>query len=364
MGSEKKIPAVRCLSLFAVALLTACSSSGNSASASTPITIRYLDDSAAGTEIGYTYIAPGRSAQNPMHLEDDTWNGTSRSGATPSKIGGYWSFVGFKGTYDDGTAVDLAKVTADCTVKASFVEKQYQWTFSYRNGGRNMNQDWTADFDGAALPAFPSATDANPEWYQDSTFSGFSFSKDTGKTVFKDASLLRYESGSADPLSTSVSAAGTLYYSLALADGYNRSYPCWLSNGSEWFSLGSLKEGLKVQLDAAYTKTLKKFQISFYPSQADYTAKTNVRTETLSFTYGSTLTIDTSDPLASKFSALAANEMTPSTITLTNSSAVTTWHGVYTGAEGLDAATDRYLNGGEILKDQSQLFENCAFYPA
>jgi hypothetical protein len=347
---------------LAVLLLSACSSSASSGSPSKPIAIRYVDDSASATEIGYSYIAVGKSAPLPTHYEDTTWDQTSRSGALPSKIGGYWAFKDFEGTYADGTAVDLTNVTADCTVKAVFVEKQYQWTFNYWNGGRNMAVDATLDFDGATLPSFPSAVDPNPSWYQISDFSGFSFNKDTAttKAVFKNSSLLHFESGEADP--STVSAAGTLYYSLALTD-YNRTYPLWFSNGASWISLGSLKDGLKVRLDAAYAKTLKSFTMAFYPTQADAKAGTNKRSESLSFVYGSTLSVDASDPANVKFSALAQGATKPVELTLSYSGTLTHWQGSYTGAEGVDAATDRYLNGGEILKDQSQLFENCAFYP-
>jgi hypothetical protein len=362
MSKEKRASIIRANSLLAVLLLSACSSASGSGSASKPIAIRYLDDSAEGAEIGYSYIAVGKSAPLPTNYEDTTWDGSSRSGALPSKIGGYWAFKDFEGTYADGTKVDLTDVKADCTVKAVFVEKQYQWTFNYWNSGRNMSVDATLDFDGATLPSFPSAVDPNPSWYQVSNFSGFSFNKDAGspKAVFNSSSLLHFESGEGDP--STVSAVGTLYYSLALTN-FNRTYPVWFSNGASWISLGSLKEGLKVRLDAAYAKTLKNFTISFYPSQADADAGSNKRSETLSFVYGSILTVDASDPANVKFSALAQGATTPMELTLTYTGSLAHWQGIYTGAEGVDAATDRYLNGGEILKDQSQLFENCAFYP-
>jgi hypothetical protein len=372
MGKQKRTSIIRYGSLLAVMLLTGCSTSTSSASPSKPVAIRYIDDSAAGTEIGYSYVASGKSALLPVNYEDTTWDWSSRSGDTTGFApGDYWAFKDFEGVYDDGTAVDLSKVTADCTVKATFIKKRYQWSFTYWNGGLHKAAlDTTLDFDGATFPTFPSdlkvTVDENPDWYQDSHFTGFSFEKDTAttKNVFKDSSLLRFESGDADPSSSSVSAAGTIYYSLALTN-QNRHYPCWLSTGSEWVSLGSLKAGLQVRLNSAYTKTLKNFTMSFYPSASDAKAGTNKRSESLSFVYGSTLTIDASDPANVKFSALAGGASVPQELTLTYTGTSVVWQGIFTGADGLDQATDRYYykNSGEVLKDQSQLFENCAFYP-
>jgi hypothetical protein len=362
MESQKKRFSIAQGSLLLLLALSSCSGSGTSGSASTPISIRYIDDSAAATLIGHSYIAKGKGAPLPIHYDDATWDWTSRSDALPQGKGGYWVFKNFAGTYSDGTAVDLTNVVADCTVKAVFVEKQYHWTFALYNGGKKQGSDQILAFDERTLPTLPSAlTDPNPLWYNTSTFAGFTFAKDGGNTVFASGSSFTFQSGNGDPSANA--AKGTFYSSLALTN-HNRTYPLWISTGSSWVSLGSLKEGLTIRLDAAYTQELKHFTMSFYPTNADYLAKSNLRSETLSFVYGSTLSIDTSNPLLSVFQVKAAGTGALTTLSLTNASSVTNWKGDYTGAEGLAASADAHLNSGEILKDGATLFENCVFYPA
>lgn len=350
------------LSLSFLLLSTACSTqqTSDASSNSSVFKVTYYDDAPTPVAIGYSYVTKGQSAPSPLRFYDggESYDKLSHSGQLPSAIGAYRSFTGYAGFYDKETKqnpVDLTSIQGDCEVQATFVEKTYSWSFAFYNASRVMaGKSQTIVFDGTkeCLPSFPKeaeTVDPAPLWYENSTFTGFSFNLDSAASLYKSESALSFANGVGAP--SSVAAAGTIYIDLTDNQG-NRAYPLSLSNGTDWVSLGSLSGGLSLKLSANYSHSRKAFTASFYPSAADYKAGTNVLSSTLAFTYLTKLSFATSGTTTTVTNSDGENVA----IELT---APKGWAGVYTGAAGLDP--DAYKNTAVNLDDN--LFENCAIYP-
>ncbi len=378
-GNKKKIVKATFIPLAAI-ILSGCGASTSSESTSVNgiYTVTYYDDNVTdeGTSspnrVGYSYVATGHGALYPTHLDEGATYKTSKSGRDPSGLGKYWSFSSFAGTYEDGTAVDLKNITGDCSVYAQFTEKSYSWTFNYYNSGR-LIKDASGDsisqtlvFDGTTLPDFPpnskvsSLTSSTTQWFETSSFTGFSFALDTAHTSLDGITI---QSGDAAP--SGDATKGVVYVSKEKTDK-NRTYPLYLGNGSDWVSLGNLKDGVSLRLNAEYDTEARPFTMTLYPTKADFTAKTNAYTTTYHPVYGDSLEVNVGT------NSITIKDLKPDTsirwqATINQADftgSPTTfgdWAMVYTGTDGLlDADVDPYI--GTDVDLSKPIFENCAFY--
>jgi uncharacterized lipoprotein NlpE involved in copper resistance len=352
-------------SLVCSSFLLGCSNEAASSSQSlktNAFVVTYYDDATTPKKLGTSIVLPHGKAPLPTSFEEGVnYDYTSHSGLDPliegSFLGAYWAFSSFAGTYSDGSAVDLNNVTASVDVKASFEAKKYTYSANYFNKSIALR-----DAEGNAVketlnygltPSFPTGVqDSSPLWYQDSTFLGFSLKKDTNATPLANGSLLAFTAGEGAP---SVAAAlGSLYFDTSVkSDTFNRDFPAYYSNGASWIDLGmSLKSGLSLDFEAAYSTSYKAFAVSFYPEKTIDTEKNIVPQGTalsatpLSVTYLDSISF-----------AIAGTTTTVTygskTLTLTTSATPTSWVGVYT--EG--------TNFKNQAVDATKIQQACFFYP-
>jgi hypothetical protein len=385
---EKKfsLPFRRMLWLSGVVLLSACSGSGSSFSyPKSTYTVTYYDDQSTPYEIGYTYVIPNGNASTMGHTiaynaaTSDTsstasyFDYTSRSGITPSKVGAYWAFKAFAGHYADGSEVNLAKITGDCSVYATFEEKLYTYGVSFYNNANvkisaaeqpELAWGTAAKYDKADVSSYEQVNYSDPtltpagDWGYDFA-NPENLSDDSPDYFYKDDSNKKpipsswtFESGEAAPTSASVSAAGTLYAVTAKNDasGYNPTYPIYLSNGSEWLSIGSLSAGLNLKLYALYTRVLHSFSVKFYDQDPQSNSSANLKGE-IAVPYTSSFTF------AADGTTVSASYGTSSTNALTFASSVTNWKGRFVNCSTQERYSGKTVSNYTVMAD-------CVYFPA
>lgn len=156
--------------------LASCGAASNSDSyvAPAPVTVSFYDDSAEPQLVGYGYCIAGDPVDLRLSADYDFLS-HDEAAQKALENGEYLSFVGWAGTYDDGTAVDLSSVTADCSVYASFEKDVYSVDFRYYNGTSLVRVDGGE---------FPSAVESSFEW---GAFAG-DFAVDYATLVHEEAS--------------------------------------------------------------------------------------------------------------------------------------------------------------------------------
>lgn len=352
-------------SLLASSFLLSCSNGGASSSASlktNAFVVTYYDDAATPKKIGTSIVLPHGKAPVPTSFEEGvSYDYLSHSGRDPLKdgsyLGNYFSFAGFVGTYSDQTAVDLNDVLSSVDVFPSFEIKKYSYSANYANKGIALRDtagvliEQTLDF--GTKPSFPAdLKDPSPLWYEDSSFLGFSLKKDTNANVLANGDALSFLSGEGAPNATQ--ALGSLYFDTSVkSDSFNRDYPAYYSDGSSWIDLGmTLKTGLSLSFEAAYSVSYKKFSVSFYSDKSIDVDKNiipsgNKLLETpFSVAYLDALTYVINGTTTTFTSAGVS-------ASVTTSSTPKSWAGVYT-----DGVTFKNLS-----VDPSKVQQACFFYP-
>lgn len=264
-------------------LLFSCAASGDDSQVKgSPVyTVNYFDED--GNQVGYAYVPENRAASfRSMDTENYDWlPHTDMALVTP---GSRFVFDKWVGTYDmtfsskvneelDGQAIDLEHVKADCKVVATFKEKAYKLSASFKNCGKTYDEK-TIDF-GEAL-AYPTTnpTEENPEYYNAYGFAGWTLDKDTASTkaTFTSADALTntWKDGTTGPAwgegapedSKAVGNRGVIYLDKTLTN-HMPTYPTYLSDGSKWIELGNLLgDKLKIGFTSLYDIEYKEFQVT------------------------------------------------------------------------------------------------------
>lgn len=389
---RQKGPVSSVLCLGCAILLSACGASGSSTSrAASSYTVQYYDDSATPLRVGYSYIAPIKKnssgvaygdGSNIGHYDKDYDGGKaydflSRSGKALTKVGNHWTFNYWAD--EQGNPFDLTKVSGDCKVYAAFKESAYTYSILYYNDDlvKDVNHTETAKtLD--SQPSYPTGYASYQQinyGYSGATplvtpggFWGYDFSNptdpnhpdfylkgDTAKKAISSTWTLTYGIGA--PSSGSVGASGTLYADTTLNDAHNTNptYPLYLSNGSEWLSLGKLSEGVSIPLYAFYNKTEHSFSVTFYDQDPKNASAQQLGTTSLAV------------PFQQKFVLNAdGTNVTASygTSSLTFLSGKTKWKGYFKGCEKVYDATGKSINrylGGAV--DSYQIMADAVYFP-
>jgi len=352
-------------SLLASSFLLGCSNSGSSSSASlktSAFVVTYFDDATTPKKLGTSIVLPHGKAPVPTSFEEGvSYDYLSHSGLDPiqdgSYVGNYFSFTSFVGVYSDETPVDLNNVLSSVEVHPSFEIKKYAYSASYANKDIGLRDDAgnliKQVLDYGTKPIFPeSPVDPSPLWYQNSSFLGFSLENDGKAGVLSSGDDLSFLSGEGAP--SGVQTLGSLYFDTSVkSDSYNRDYPAYYSDGSSWVDLGmSLKTGLSLSFDAAYSVSYKKFPVSFYSDKTIDVDKNiipsgdNLLATSFSITYQDGLSY-VINGATTTFTASGVS------VSVTTSSTPTSWAGVYTE--------------GATFKNQpvntSNIQQACFFYP-
>lgn len=353
-------------------VLASCGSSGSSASyASKYLSVSYYDDTpVTPVLIGHSYVMPNANAMTMGHLdkyEDGSlFDYTSRSKKAPSKVGAYWAFKDFEGTYDDEakTAVDLTKVTADCKVYAKFEEKDYTYDIAYYNDdqAKTSSQTGLKWGDQVTYPSLASyqqvnyrdpASTPNGDWGRD--YVNPTDAKKTTPDFYCDGdassktlpSQWAFDSG--ESLPNTASAVGTLFATTALDDANqcNRTYKMYLSNGTDWLSLGSLASGLTIKLRALYQALAHPFIVTFYDAKPTSGTPSHVL-GTLAVPYNNVFTLSADGTTVS--ASYGTTTMAPFASTHKS------WEGFYTNCAGQKLYENKIVSELRVMAD-------CSFYP-
>ncbi len=248
-------------------VLYGCSISTGSQS-SNVFTVSYYDDSETPVLVGYAYVIKGRQA-NMRAVEGVTYDKLSHSGKAPSAVGKHYVFDGFRGTYEDGTTIDLSSIQSDCSVYAQFVEEDYSLSYTFKNGAVSLRDDSNELIKGVAkygdtfsfsnLGVDVESLSYNvPRYGYQYLFNGFTIDSDATNSIITD-SMLKWTSG--EILPTEVSVLGTLFVSTENMSS-NPEYATYVSNGSEWISLGKLSDNIKLSFSCSFDEVEKEFNAS------------------------------------------------------------------------------------------------------
>lgn len=302
-----KKPKLLCLgALLAMAFsLAACGSTSEgegegsgSEPSSKPYTVIYYDDAPTPQKIGYSYVKPGATAIFPVHLSkaadggayEDGYDYLSRGRTLPVDPENEnrpmaLAFDTFKGTYEDGTDVNLKNIQGDCTVYASFKKEAAPYSYTIQNGNttatymveaKETAYDRKAEF--PHLPVLPAdgklpddtyLTDDTLSWFEENTFEGYTLSSKgstiAGADVEVNTSAVIASTADLhfDPMALPRGEASTNKFHFWIDSSYdetNKCYPfnVYFSDGTEWHSLGSLIQGLSLVFQVKYTANVEK----------------------------------------------------------------------------------------------------------
>lgn len=349
-----------CASSF---LLGCCSGEASSANSlkTNAFVVTYYDDAAVPQKLGTSIVLPHGKAPLPLSFESGVnYDYLSHSGLDPmingSFVGNYWDFSSFSGTYADGTAIDLNDILSSIDVYAKFTARSYTYKTGYTNKGIAIRDNAGAIFKETlaygTVPTFPSGIeDPSPFWYENSAFLGFSFKGDASFQVLSEGSAITFASGEGAPSGTG--SLGQLYFDTAVRkDTFNRDFPAYYSNGASWIDLEStLKAGLSLTFEAAYSQSYKKFPVSFY-SDVSHDSAGHVISGGVSL--GEPLSVAYMDMIAFTISGTSTTfSYGAQSVTLTTSSTPKNWEGYYTQGKN-------YIDG---KVDVDEIQGACFFYP-
>jgi hypothetical protein len=318
------------LALVLGLLLSACSGSSSSTSRTpSSFAVEYFDDEATPKRVGYSYVAPINTNSSGVRFADASTIGNidpdfnsgaaydfvSRSGASLSAVGKYWTFDYWAdGAASDAKMVDLHQVTESCKVYAHFKEADYSFQVWYYNADSIKDEEKSqTHLTWGSQPTYPTTyvSDQQPDysgktivargdWGYDyvnpddpsSSHPNFAVKDDTDKKTIP--AVWTFASGETRP--DTVPAAGTLFAVTAKNDALslNPTYPISLSDGSKWIACGSLASKAVISLDANYLRARHSFIVSFYTADPD-NGGTLATTDTLSVPFQDVLASFTAD---------------------------------------------------------------------
>ena len=260
------------LALLPTLALVSCGSMANSSySAPSPLTVTFYDDSPEPEPVGYAYVLTGQRA-NP-NFSSSGYDFLSNDPDVVLADGEHQVFKSWVGYYDEAKQkpIDLNSIQEDCSVYATFAVEKYGLRFLFHNGGNYIpsEEDPTVPLvarmlwgeENVEMPLLPKIEKYQPDFLLDYLFDGWTVSGHDGFGLLKsDLSNLCFadydEAAAGEPL--------TLYLdsSSLLANG-EREYPVYIYEGGSYLSIGSLSEGLTVDLDSHFAESYKSFEATF-----------------------------------------------------------------------------------------------------
>ena len=304
----RKCLALSLLGLAAISL-SGCSGGDSSAYVTSPLTIRYYDD--VGGYIGHTYAMPGSDASLPSHLDDGSFDYRPRTNAVPLSPGGEgypavdtpmkYVFSGFAGEYENGDPVDPKNVLEDCSLRAVYTLAPFTYSSFLKNGNKTVLRQERLSF--PSLLDLP--TEGKPDgvhvfeddtlgWFETDDYVGYALlgqtKDDLGNDIVVPAAKtiageeeIHYVAADSAP----THEKGLIWFD-SRPDAGEFTFPAHYSDGSDWFDLGTLSDGLpNLNFRVVYTDTAYvQFPLTVYGSEKDAVAGTNPLNEgDLNITY-------------------------------------------------------------------------------
>lgn|GEM_PF-6209962 len=349
---KKRITKVLIIALSTLALAACSSLDGSSSLAGQVFTVTFYDDAATPKVLGYSYVIENKALAAPTGVDYSISKATI-DWSTMSK-GGFRVFDKWVGAYSDDSPVDVTDITASCSVHATYKTSVYDWGVYFKNAGTSyVDSQWVkfgSDF------SWPSGTPAESdvEYYNTSTFKGFSLVKDSTDQVIISPADLKYAWGSGMPAAATAAGKGTIYLDHDPTDSKGlQTYPTYVSNGQDWFSLGNLKElNVKLAFNATYEDVRKNFEIDVYASKSEAENKTTAPLKTFHIPYSNPLNYSIA---GTKTTFAFSGSAGPESYDVTTSSAPSSWVGLYSG-NGVSRID------GETV-DRDHIVGSAYFYP-
>ena len=265
------------LNFVGILTLISCGSTGSSSLADNIHTVEFYDDSPTPQLVGYSYVIHGRSALDSFH--DATENGydrLSRCGSRPEKPGDYYSFSSWKGSYEDGTAVDISSIKEDCKVYATFETLSYTIGISLQDRGEYFKDEegkqyatalhYGEMFDDEFL--LPGEKEDEALYGEKDTFIGYQVSFGYGSKidtpVFKDSSHFHWKAGE-EVADVSFLEEGDLYVQIPPIEEENpTSYPISYCYGDGVQQIAEFGKNTFITLSTVYESEVASFPVYLY----------------------------------------------------------------------------------------------------
>ena len=264
-------------------LLTSCGGGASSGSVAPGIrVVQFFDDSPEPQLVGYSYVIEGRNALDSFQSVDENgYDQLSRCGVRPENPGDYYVFSGWKGEYEDGSAVDLTNIQSDCNVYAQFDTASYYVNVEINDRGEFMRE---ADNSyhlfqlhyGENIPdsfLLPGAKEDEAQYGSVDTFTGYQIHCDkTDETVASPIiqnGTLHWEAGEL-PAEEAELDVGTLYVELPPADEDNPTeYPISYCYAPGLVGkVGSFGKNTPFALECVYESESRSFPVYLFDSSA------------------------------------------------------------------------------------------------
>lgn len=375
-------------------LLASCSGTSSSLHGSPVYTVTFYDE--AGTEIGYSYAIEGKAAvfkdKDPANKYDYLPRLKKRdSGVNAS----YYVFEEWSGTYEDGTPIDPFAIREDCALHATFVRKEYRLTFRFRSEAKTLYKNTAEGKEGTILYGKPESGDTfesvllesdvaesfsvdypfaeDPTlfayaYYQIPSFEGFQVGRssltlpiENGKIAFK-ADVATFSRDGLPSLDPKEREGSFLLNDTPNAQG-NQDYPLFYSDGEKWLSLSSMSALPILALNAAYSESLRSFEVYAYASKDE--AKKGGGTPLVSLPYGTALSFkaaegeETADTL--HYTDASGKDVS---LSLPTKTVAADWDGFCYGFDEFDGKGKPTLdNEGHAPFDPMGISGNLALYP-
>lgn len=266
------------LSTVTLSLASCGDNEGASTAMKNVFTVTYYDDAPTPVAIGYSYVIGGRAATFKNNDANSPYDYLSRSEKAPS-AGKHYVFDEWKGSYENGDPVDLSKITADCNVYASFVEKDYSLKFRFRENSLYIRDEESQiiTFDATYKDneklniQYPKGTGGIKEYGYVPTLTGYTISAASDTTLYEGTEFT-WASGFGAP--TTIQGKGTFYLDRGSQNEDNPAYPVYLSNGESWLNLEkNLSSNPTLDITYNYENVKATFPVLIFDKAIDVNSK-------------------------------------------------------------------------------------------